>query len=415
MNRRHFLPTLGSGLIPLACLPTVTGFAASAKSSPANPPDELSAALEAIRQKHNIPALAAGLVTLKGLQRSAATGVRKAGTTVPVTTRDVWHIGSMTKAMTATLLATFVETGALKWDDTLGKLLPKNCQGAAPAAKDITVRQLLEHRSGLPANLISWLAAPRVDQRGQILRLAAPEGSAIKPGEAFLYSNVGYVIAGHIAEKLGGKHWEELLELRVLKPLSMTAGYGPVGTPGQTDQPWPHDALGHPLPTNGPLADNPPVMGPAGRVHLTLASYARFAADHLRGGAGKRGLLEPDTYKALHTPALGGDYACGWITAERPWAGGRCLTHTGSNNANFFVAWLAPLKGFAVIAATNQAGEAAAKACDDACSLLIQQHLGQNPPPPGSGTAPPSNPTPEPPGEAPANPSEVPLPSEPPK
>lgn len=370
MNRRQFIPLMGSGLL----LPREAS-AVLPKPKTAVGPDELTKALEEIRQRHKVPALAAGLLTVKGLQRAAATGLRKAGTAVPVTVKDLWHIGSMTKAMTATLLATFVESGALKWDDTLGKLLPGDCKGTAPAAKDITVRQLLEHRSGLPANLISWLAAPRVEQRGEILRLAAPEGAVIKPGEAYLYSNVGYTIAGHIAEKLGGKHWEELMDLRIFKPLEMVAGYGPAGRQGKTDQPWPHADNGQPLPDNGPLSDNPPSMGPAGRVHCSLSNYARFAADHLRVAGGKPILLKAETYASLHTPALGGDYACGWITAERPWAGGKCLTHTGSNNANFFVAWLAPAKGFAVIAACNQAGEEAAKACDDACSLLIEQHL----------------------------------------
>ncbi|MES2709747.1 MAG: serine hydrolase domain-containing protein [Verrucomicrobiota bacterium] len=380
MNRRQFIPLVGSGLLPPPF--ASRGFAAPpAKSGSASGADELAKSLDEIRLKHRVPALGAGLVTVKGLQRSAAAGVRKAGTQVPVTVRDLWHTGSMTKAMTATLLATFVESGALKWDDTLGKLLPKDCRGAAPAVREITVRQLLEHRSGLPANLISWLVAPRVEQRGEILRLAAPEGAAVKPGEAYLYSNVGYTVAGHIAERLGGKHWEELMELRVFKPLGMTAGYGPVGTPGKTDQPWPHDTGGQPLPDNGLLSDNPPSMGPAGRVHASLANYARFAADHLRGAAGKPAILKAETYTSLHTPALGGEYACGWVTAERPWAGGECLTHTGSNNANFFVAWLAPAKGFAVIAACNQAGNAAAKACDDACSLLIEQHLKTEDPP----------------------------------
>ena len=59
--------------------------------------------------------------------------------------------------------------------------------------------------------------------------------------------------------------------------------------------------------------------------------------------------------------------------AERPWAGGRCLTHTGSNTANFSVIWMAPEKAFGVIAVCNQGGDAAAKACDAACSLMIRE------------------------------------------
>ena len=76
----------------------------------------------------------------------------------------------------------------------------------------------------------------------------------------------------------------------------------------------------------------------------------------------------------LHRPGPASPYAyaCGRGIAERPWAGGRVLTHTGSNNANFSAVWLAPEKAFGVVAVCNQGGEAAALACDVACSLMIK-------------------------------------------
>ena len=159
------------------------------------------------------------------------------------------------------------------------------------------------------------------------------------------------------------------MEKRIFQPLKMTAGHGPTGE----NQPWPHGPKGTPLPLNGLMSDNPPSLGPAGRVHASLTDYARFAADHLRGAAGRPALLQPESYQTLHRPDPASHYACGWGLAERPWAGGRCLTHTGSNNANFSVVWLAPEKGFGVVAVCNQAGEAAAAACDAACSLMIRQ------------------------------------------
>ncbi len=103
-----------------------------------------------------------------------------------------------------------------------------------------------------------------------------------------------------------------------------------------------------------------------------MAGYARFAADHLRGAKGGKALLKQESYQTLHAPDPESHYACGWGIAARPWAGGRCLTHTGSNNANYFAAWLAPEKAFGVLAVTNQGGPAAGQACDEACSLLIE-------------------------------------------
>src|SRR5690606_25950395 len=113
------------------------------------------------------------------------------------------------------------------------------------------------------------------------------------------YSNVGYAVAGRVAEKLGGKLWEDLIQERVFEPLGMKAGVGPAGKEGKLDQPWPHSPAGVPLNTNGLRSDNAPSLGPAGRVHASLGEYAKFLTDHLKGAAGKEGLLEPSTYDVL--------------------------------------------------------------------------------------------------------------------
>jgi hypothetical protein len=154
-----------------------------------------------------------------------------------------------------------------------------------------------------------------------------------------------------------------------------SAGFGGVGTPGRLDQPWGHGADGRPVSNYGPDADNPPVLGPAGRVHCTLADWAKFIADVLRGARGEKALLDPATYRVLLTPPAGGDYAFGWLVADRDWGGGMVLTHTGSNTMNLAVAWLAPLRNFAVLVVTNQGPPAAAKACDEAAGSLIKLYL----------------------------------------
>ena len=121
--------------------------------------------------------------------------------------------------------------------------------------------------------------------------------------------------------------------------------------------------------------DNPPVMGPAGRVNCTLSEWSKFIADQLRGERGEKALLKPETYKRLHTPPFpGGDYALGWLVVSRPWGGGLVYNHAGSNTMNYAVAWLAPLKDFAVLVVTNEGGDAAGKACDEASAALIDLH-----------------------------------------
>lgn len=176
-----------------------------------------------------------------------------------------------------------------------------------------------------------------------------------------------------MAEEISDKPWEEMIRTTVFAPLQMTsAGFGGTGTPGKINQPWPHVGQGRPTPANGPDEDNPPVMGPAGTVHCSLADWAKFVTDQLRGLRGQPGtLLKAETYTQMHTPPFGGDYAAGWLVVQRPWAGGTAYTHAGSNTMNYAVVWMAPLRDFAVLVVTNQGGAGMDTAADDAAAALI--------------------------------------------
>jgi hypothetical protein len=97
---------------------------------------------------------------------------------------------------------------------------------------------------------------------------------------------------------------------------------------------------------------------------------------------GTNGLLKAETVTRLHALPEGtkiessaDNYACGWILYHRDWAGGTALMHNGSNSMWYVVMWLAPEKNFAVIAATNIAGNGAVKGCDDAATVMIKKWL----------------------------------------
>lgn len=339
----------------------------------------VAAVLEPIRTAHHLPALGGAIVTSRGLTAVAVTGVRKSGTDVAAAPDDLWHLGSDTKAMTAAWIAHVVGRTPLKWDAAIGAVLPRETAGASDAFRRITLLQLLSHRAGLPAN-VDWPRASRSADTPRAQRLAAVRMAAAaplqsEPGSKYEYSNLGYVVAAAMAEQVANEAWEDGIRTAVFAPLGMTsAGFGGLGTPGQIDQPWPHSGTGAPAPDNGPLADNPEVMGPAGTVHCSLGDWAKFIADQLKGFTGRGALFGADTYTRLHTPTFGGDYAFGWLVAERPWANGTVYTHAGSNTMNYAVVWMAPKRDFAVLATTNQGGQDAAKGTDEAAAALIRLH-----------------------------------------
>jgi CubicO group peptidase (beta-lactamase class C family) len=322
------------------------------------PADEggLAAVLEPIRAQYKLPALAGAIFTTDGIKEMAAVGLRKAGTTVAVTDGDQWHLGSDTKAMTALLAGSFVAEGKLRWTDRVVSFFPEIASRAPAAMQAVTIDDVLRHQAGLIENL-DWrglaMTGSLTDQRR-----AAAEQALTSPAYApgvFHYANTDYVVIGAILEKLGGKPWEELMRDRIFRPLGMmSAGFGGTGTVGQIDQPWPHFGTGMPAPMNGPLMDNAGVLGPAGCVHCSIQDWVKFLVDQLRGGAGRKALLPNSVYDAMQNAPAGGKYGYGWIVCARPWAGGKALTHAGSNTMNFCVAWLAPARDFGIVVCSNE-------------------------------------------------------------
>jgi CubicO group peptidase (beta-lactamase class C family) len=352
-------------------------------ASPTGVPNQ---AIEAIRKKYDLPALALVVVKDGRICERDALGVRKSGDPASITANDVFHIGSCTKSMTATLAAMLIEEGKLRWDTTIAEVFPELKGKMDKQYEAVTVEQLMEHRGGVPhtpppdAKSQAWQekGAPTEQRRAFIEAvLALPPEAA--PGTKMIYSNQGYAIVGAMLEKITGRDYETLITEKLFKPLHMdTAGFGPPGTAGKVDHPWGHiKEFGITVPVQ---KDNPPAFSSAGRVHCSLDDLARYVTFHLQPGT--NGLLKAETVARLHAPPKGvkiedpGDnYACGWVVLQRGWAGGTALMHNGSNNMWYIVMWLAPEKNFAVIVATNMAGADAEKACDDAASLMIQKWL----------------------------------------
>ena len=335
--------------------------------------------LEPIRRKYEVPAICAAVVNSEGVIAVGAVGVRKRSTAVCVTVNDLWHLGSETKAMTAALIGRLVECGKLRWDSTLEELFAELSCRMRPEMKTVTILQLLSHRAGLEANY-DWHQLSQMntlwEQRYAVVQKAVTDPPRHPPGSAGHYSNVGYVLAGAAVEKVTGRPWEEQMVSLLFEPLGMTsAGFGGTGTPGQLDQPWGHDENGRPVALNGPAADNPPILGPAGRVHCTLTDWAAFVIDQLRGALGQPALLNPQTYQRIQSPPFGDDFALGWLAVNRDWGGGTVLNHTGSNTMNYANVWIAPKRDLAVLVCVNQGGQAGFKASDEAVGVLIDTFL----------------------------------------
>ncbi|MFO0783585.1 MAG: serine hydrolase domain-containing protein [Phycisphaerales bacterium] len=370
--------------------------ASRAANTPATP--ALTAAAQSIQKQYGLPALLMGSVDRNGLQAAAVAGTHGTGTEA-ATLDDRIHLGSCTKAFTATLAAALVADGALTWDSTVGQVLGASVPDMNEAWKGVTLEQLLRHRAGAPASPPSdaWVAAAACQDNVAACRAAFVDALLAKaPAQApgtFTYSNQGYAIAGRMLEVAGKDTYEALLERRVLKPLGIThAGFGP---PSKVDA----NALrGHQQ--DGALndTDNPSAIAPAGTLHMTLGDWARFIAFHMGATPPKELEGAAAQLAKLHAPSpTAPNEGMGWLVTTRPW-GGTVLTHAGSNTLWYCVAWVSPEKGFAMLAATNIGGDKAQAACDAACVALMKQRAEAG----AAGAAKPSGsngaPPPAPPG-----------------
>ncbi|QDU66373.1 serine hydrolase domain-containing protein [Engelhardtia mirabilis] len=348
---------------------------------PAATPDRgpLADEVEAIRAAHDLPALGCALVRADGtIELAGVAGTTEYGGTTPVTLASPWHLGSCLKAMTATLAARYVESGNLAWTSSPAQVFAQRFETIDPSWSKVTLEQLLSHRAGVVANIPGRALAVSLqmdtgapaDARARLVEQILSEPTEMPPGSGYLYSNIGYTLAGAMIEAVGGAPFETLIQRELFAPLGIEgAGFGP---PVGDDAPRGHRPGSKALVAMPPsaLADNPAAIAPAGTAHMPMADWARFLGLHLRRGAGEGDPLTAASFESLHR-VRGDDYALGWLKLRRNWSKGPVLNHAGSNTYWYCVVWAAPEEGFAAIVTTNVAGDAAGKACDELASLLI--------------------------------------------
>ena len=323
------------------------------------------------------------------IEAQVAIGVRASGTPRQRSRlKDRWHLGSDTKAMTATLIARLVEQGYLGFDDTMAKLFPGIAARMNPALSrrhgDATADSHLgparaDVRRG--NDRVPWPSSRREKglraQRAALVVYYLSRRPASKVGE-FPYSNIGYTILGAIAEERTGRTWEDLIRGEVWKPLGIRdAGFGPPGTfllsrPADGARAARTASTCRSIPPRA-SSDNPPAIGPAGTVHISLRDWLLFAQDQLDGEHGQGKLLKPESYRRLHT-AVAQNYAMGWGVLRDQDGSISLLTHTGSNGYWVADVRIVPKRNLIMLTALNAGGDAAEKADRD-IGKALQDHL----------------------------------------
>lgn len=358
--------------------------------------NELMTDLEKLRLQYDVPGLTFAQDHGSGLTCQVE-GVRKYGSVPKIETDDVFHLGSLTKAMTATLLAILMkENAAISWDSTLSDMIPDMGTAMHPRHRCTTLKMLTSHCSGIVidysqqyemwhALFSPFLSATQGRQR--LVGNALTHAPVKAPG-TFSYENTNYIIAGAVIDRHANSTWEQYIRTHLLEPLGMNdCGFGPAPELSITsiDNPWPHVVLtesSHPLPLSfTPFAfrDNPKPFNPSGRVHCSMLAYNKFLRVHVDGARGMDssvlGLNSCD-FEHLHTPYVSSvDSTRLYTPGGWNWkfqGGHVVLSHEGSNGRNQAIARLDPHTNTTSMTMTNLGGTRA----DNATRSVMRQFVG---------------------------------------
>jgi CubicO group peptidase (beta-lactamase class C family) len=247
-----------------------------------------------------VPGLALAIVRNDSVVLAKGYGLRTLGKPDPVDAHTLFAIGSATKAFTAMAVAMLVDQGKVKWDDRATNYLPDLQLYDAYATRELTVRDLLTHRSGLTAADLMVFAEHMT--RDSLLH----QVRYVKPTYSFRshygYSNLMYLAAGQLTARLTGMSWDDMIRQRIFAPLGMTGSNTSVTVLDRLPNvATPHDEIDGTVQTIPYFnLDN---IGPAGSINsnvLDMAQWVRFQL--AEGKVGGRRLLGAEAFRETHTP-----------------------------------------------------------------------------------------------------------------
>lgn len=325
--------------------------------------------VEQVMADWNAVGAAVAAVHLERGEFTRGYGYRNLEKRFPMTAETVMPIGSVTKSFTAVVLAQLVDEGKLGWDDAVRRHLPDFQLRDEYAAENMRVRDLLTHVSGLPRHDRMW--AGRAFSRREIYaRLRFLEPSATFRGRV-QYQNLMYMAAGHLAERITGQTWDDLIRARIFAPLGMaraTTTVKDIESLGDVSEGY---RVHEGRPRRLPLA-NLDHIAPAGAINASVAEMVPYLRARMAMGRDARWRLASEENEAFMqsghvvwgAPPQRRAYAeigapnYGIALFVRHYRGHR-LVHHGGEIGGFRaeIAWL-PDDGAGAVVLTNSNGEA---------------------------------------------------------
>jgi len=292
-----------------------------------------------------VPALAIAVVKDDSVVFMKGYGVLESGKPTRADEHTRFAIGSTTKAMTSAGLAMLVDEGKLHWDDKVTRFIPELQLSDPWATRELTIRDLLTHRTGLPGTDLFWASNWKYSPADIIHRLRYVQPSASFRSE-WQYQNVMYALGGTIIERASGMKWEDFMRARIFKPLGMNETEPLVSSiAGKPNVAVPHGLIGDSVRVVPVRSTD--LVAPAGSVWSSvsdMSKWMRFVLDS--GRVGSTRLIKAETFREIVTPQIQApmeeypalslakpdffSYGFGWFIQD--YRGQHVWMHTGSIN-----------------------------------------------------------------------------------
>lgn len=330
------------------------------------------------------PGVALAVVKDDRVILSRGYGIREVGKPEPVDEHTIFAIASCSKAFTAAALAMLVDEGKVRWNDKATRYLPGFQLYDPYVTRELTVRDLLCHRSGLGTFSGDLLWYNTTYDRAEVLRRVRFLKPTTSFRSAFGYQNIMFLAAGQIVPTVTGKSWDEFVKERIFTPLGMTSAVTSASAvPADADAATPHTVrAGRAIALPRYNSDN---IGPAAAIHASVADLARwlrlqlgmgeFEGKRVYSTSAARAMWTPQTVISAFpdpgkpSPSHFRTYGLGWDVSD--YHGRLRVEHGGSIDGNFTRVILLPELKIGVVAVTNSDTPAAALLANHAIDGLL--------------------------------------------
>ena len=315
-----------------------------------------------------VPGLAIAIVKDDRIVFAKGYGVRELGGTAAVDDHTLFAIGSSSKAFTAAALAMLVDEGKIKWDDPVTKYLPGFQLFDPYSTRELTVRDLVTHRSGLERGDLLWYASPY--DRNEVLRRVRFLKPSWSLRARYGYQNIMFLAAGQIQPSVLGKEWDDVVRERIFVPLGMNKSNTSIRKfAGIDNVASPHSKIDDKL--QKVAWRNIDNIGPAGSINSNVTDMAQWLRMHLGGGMyEKKKVLSAASVKEMQTPQtiirIEGqnerlypeahflNYGLGWFLSD--FRGRKLVEHGGAIDGMRSAVGMLPEEKLGVVILTNRGG-----------------------------------------------------------